>query len=472
MTITSNIAPMTLTPLDDSSPLCRLSATELVAAYRTGDLRPSEVMAVVLERAEIVNQSFNAFVMIDHHGALSAAREADLRWGRGEPASPIDGVPVTVKDTIAVSGWPLRFGSAAIDASICVQDAPVIERLRAAGACFIGLTTTPEFGWKGVTDNRIDGTTLNPWDRTRTPGGSSGGAAVAAACGVGPIHIGTDGGGSIRIPASFCGVFGLKPSFGQVPAYPSSIFGTLAHIGPLTRTVDDAEVAMRIMSFADARDWYQPRPFVTAFEITHAKGRPYRVGICQKLAGVDVTADVRAVFDAAITKLAAGHVEIDSADLPLDQARTIFATLWKVGAALRIEQIPEERRALNDPGLLAAAEQGHRLSATEYADAVTRRAQFGQAMDRLFEAYDFIVTPTLPVTPFAIGTDQPSSACDGDFSGWLGFTYPFNLTQQPACSVPCGRTAENLPVGLQIIAGRGKDSNLLKFAQIVSDLMK
>src|SRR5579872_6708313 len=215
-------------PLDDASELCRLGAVELAARYRDRSLSPVEVAKATLDRAQAIQPTLNPFTHIDGEGALAAARASEARWREGKPASAIDGVPATIKDIVWVRGWTVRYGTKAVPGVNAAEDAPTVGLLRAAGAVLLGLTATPEFGWKGVTDSALTGITRNPWNPDRTPGGSSGGAVVAAATGAGVLHLGTDGGGSIRIPAAFSGVVGHKQSFGRVPAYPASPFGTVA----------------------------------------------------------------------------------------------------------------------------------------------------------------------------------------------------------------------------------------------------
>src|SRR5436190_23630988 len=233
------------------------SATELLALYRNKQLSPVEVIAETLRRLERYEGAVNAFVLYDPESAMAAARTSEARWQKGEPQGLLDGVPVAIKDTQLTRGWPRRVGSKTIDPDQpWLEDAPVTARLRAEGAVFFGKTTTPEFGWKGATDSPLSGITRNPWNRERTPGGSSGGSAVAVTAGISPLAVGTDAGGSIRIPASFCGIFGLKPTFGRVAGYPPSAFGDVAHVGPMARTVDDAALMLDAMKGPDSRDWF------------------------------------------------------------------------------------------------------------------------------------------------------------------------------------------------------------------------
>ena len=233
-----------------------LTPPTLLRLYRRKELSPVEVTRACLDRIERWNDRVHAFCLVDGEAALAAARESEARWRRGEPLGLLDGVPATIKDLVLTRGWIARRGSHTTEGHPpAAADAPATARLREAGAVLLGSTTTPEFGWKGVTDNPLGHVARNPWDIARTPGGSSGGAAVAAALGMGALHVGTDGGGSIRIPASFCGIVGLKPTFGRVPAWPLSPFGTVAHLGPMTRTVEDAALMLTVMSRPDIRDW-------------------------------------------------------------------------------------------------------------------------------------------------------------------------------------------------------------------------
>src|SRR3954468_6573412 len=230
--------------MTSGSDIAFASALDLVELYRTQALSPVEAAEALLARAETLQPKLNAFCVIDRDGALEAAREAERRWRDGEPLGPLDGVPVTIKDLVLMRGFPTRRGSRMIDPVPDTEDGPAVARLREAGAVIIGKTTTPEFGWKAIGDSPLTGITRNPWNKERTPGGSSAGAAVAAATGMGPLHLGSDGGGSIRIPSSFTGVFGIKPTYGLVAASPPSPFAVVSHTGPMTRTVEDAALML------------------------------------------------------------------------------------------------------------------------------------------------------------------------------------------------------------------------------------
>ncbi len=297
--------PPSSTPMSDAPDLCRLGVDELTAAYRAGTLSPVEVAKAALARAEAINPAFNGFSFIDHAGALEAAEASGTRWRVGTPVSPIDGVPTTIKDLVRVKGWSVRYGSLTTDPTPYTEDAPAVGRLRDAGAVFIGLTTSPEFGWKAVTDTALNGITRNPWNPAVTPGGSSGGAAVAAATGAGVLHLGTDGAGSIRIPCAFSGISGIKPTFGRVPAYPLSPFGTIAHLGPMTRRVADTAHMLRAMSGRDVKDWAQGAGALRPLDDVAVPFKGARIGVWSETPCGEVHPEVAANFAATVNAIEA-----------------------------------------------------------------------------------------------------------------------------------------------------------------------
>ena len=444
-----------------------LSATALLRLYRRKELSPVEATEACLARIERWNDRVQAFCLIDGEAALAAARESEARWGRGEPLGLVDGVPATIKDLILTRGWTARRGShTTVSHPPAAADAPAPARLREAGAVLLGSTTTPEFGWKAVTDNPLGHVARNPWDVSRTPGGSSGGAAVAAALGMGALHVGTDGGGSIRIPASFCGIVGLKPTFGRVPAWPLSPFGTVAHLGPMTRTVEDAALMLTVLSRPDMRDW-------TALP---AAGTDYRIGLGGGLAGlriaaslslgfVEVHPEVAASFTAALMVLADLGARVELVDPPVGRPGSIFARTWFPAAARLLEKLPVDMQARLDPGFVAMAEQGARYSRAEIQDAMLERGELGVAMQGFLSDYDLLVTPSTALPAFAAGVEYPDPERPERWSEWATFSYPFNLTQQPAISVPCGFTSDGLPIGLQLVAAKYADALVLQAAR-------
>ncbi|UUU28025.1 amidase [Streptomyces sp. DSM 40750] len=447
--------------------LTELSAVRLVEGYRKAEFSPVDVARAALERAERVQPDVNAFVRIDTETALAQARESEGRWRRGEPAGAVDGVPVTVKDILLMRGGPTLKGSKTISArGSWDEDAPSVARLREQGAVFLGKTTTPEFGWKGVTDSPLSGVTRNPYDLSRTAGGSSGGAAAAVALGAGPLALGTDGGGSVRIPAAFCGVFGLKPTYGRVPLYPASAFGTLAHVGPLTRDAADAALLLDVIGGPDARDWSALAPAPGSFVDALSGGvRGLRVAYSASLGGqVAVQPGVALAVRRAVEGLAGLGAYVTEADPDFSEPVEAFHTLWFSGAARVTQRLGPHQREVLDPGLREIRAIGARLSALDYLAAVDVRMDLGRRMGAFHERYDVLVTPTLPVTAFEAGVEVPRGSGHRRWTGWTPFTYPFNLTQQPAASVPVGLDGDGLPVGLQVVAARHRDDLVLRVA--------
>ncbi len=452
-------------PLDDAPDLCRLGVADLTARYAAGTLSPVEVAQACLGRAAAINPRFNAFTLIDEEVALTSARASEARWKAGTPLSAIDGVPTTIKDIVWVKGWNVRYGTRTIPGITAAEDAPAVRLLREAGAVFLGLTTTPEFGWKALTDSALTGITRNPWNPERTPGGSSGGAAVAAATGAGVLHLGTDGGGSIRIPAGFTGIVGHKPTFTRVPAYPASPFGTVAHIGPMTRTVADAAAMLDAMSGRDFRDWYQsPLTFPPATPLVPRPLAGLRVGVWDTPAKGRVAADVRAVFEGALAKLSNAGAVLAPIALPAENLWELFNAHWYPGAAARLAALPPDSLHLIEAGLREIAEIGARYSSIEMINAAGKRAQFGADFDRLFDACDVIVSPAVALTAIEAGKEVPDGSGLARWTEWAGFSYPINLSQSPASIVPAGFGADGLPVGLQLIGRRGDDAGVLACA--------
>jgi aspartyl-tRNA(Asn)/glutamyl-tRNA(Gln) amidotransferase subunit A len=448
--------------------LADLTATRLTAGYAAGEFSPVEVTRAVLARAEAAQARTNAFVRIDADEALAAAGESARRWRAGLPAGPVDGVPVTVKDLLLTRGTPTLRGSRTVRAEGAAwdEDAPAVARLRAAGAVFLGKTTTPEFGWKGVTDSPRYGVTGNPYDPGRTSGGSSGGSAAAVALGAGPLSLGTDGGGSVRIPASFCGIFALKGTYGRVPLYPSSPFGTLSHVGPMTRDAADAALMMDVITGPDWRDWSQLAPETGSFRAAlTGPVAGLRVAYSPSLGwDVPVAPEVAAAVRTAVDRLAALGAHVEEADPGIADPVAAFHTLWFSGAARVVQPLGDTERELLDPGLREICEQGARLGALDYLAAVEVRAALGRAMGRFHRTYDLLVTPTEPVTAFAAGAEVPAGSGYTRWTGWTPFTYPFNMTQQPAATLPCGVDGAGLPIGVQLIGARHADALVLRVA--------
>src|SRR5947207_13326030 len=346
--------------------LCALSAMALLDAYRKHELSPVEVTRAVLERIEKLNPVLNAFNLVSQR-AMDDAKASEARWLAGQPKGLLDGVPVSIKDIILTKGWPTLRGSKTVDPKgPWNDDAPATARLREHGAVLLGKTTTPEFGWKGVTDSALTGITRNPWNAAKTPGGSSGGAAAALAAGMGPLAVGTDGGGSIRIPCSFTGLFGIKASFGRVPAWPLSPFGTVAHVGPMTRSVTDAALMLNVLALPDARDWhalpFEARDWRSGLE--HGV-RDLRVAFSPDLGYATLDAEVADIVRKALGVFSDLGARVEEKNPGFANPDAVFRTHWFSGAAMLVNAIPAEKRKLIDPGLREVAEEGAKITAAE-----------------------------------------------------------------------------------------------------------
>lgn len=450
-----------------SRELALMPATKLLANYRSKKLSPVEATRAALAEIATLNGRFNAFCLVDEEGALAAAKASEQRWQRGEARGVVDGVPTSVKDIVLAKGWPTLRGSKLISPDQAWdEDAPAVARMREQGAVLLGRTTTPEFGWKAVTDSPLTGITRNPWNDRMTPGGSSGGAAVAAATGMGALHIGTDGAGSVRIPAGFTGIFAFKQSFGRVPAHPLSPFGTLAHIAPMTRTVADSALMLNLLTLPDARDWYalppDGRDYLDGLE-DGVKG--LRIAFAPTLANAPVDQEVAALVADAARVFADLGAAVEEAVPALPDSYETIARHWFPGAANALRAFTPRQRQLMDPGLIEIAEAGAALPLLDYLAAVREREAMGVTMNLFHRAWDLLLTPTLPIPAFAAGREVPEGSARKRWMSWTPFTYPFNLTRQPAATVPCGLTKAGLPVGLQIIGTLYDDARVLRAAR-------
>ena len=453
--------------------LADCTATELLRLYRSAQASPVEATRAVLARIDRLNPQLNAFCLVDAEAALRDAQASEARWHAGAPVGPLDGVPASIKDLILTRGWPTLRGSRTVSPEQPWDtDAPATARLREAGAVLLGKTTTPEFGCKGETNSPLTGITRNPWNLSRTAGGSSGGTAAAVAAGMGPIGVGTDGAGSVRIPAGFCGNFGLKPSFGRVPAYPLSPFGSVAHLGPHSMSVHDAAIMMNVLKQPDARDWTALPPDPADYTIGLEDGiRGLRIAYSPTLGYArNVHPEVAAAVDAAVRELEALGAQVEAVDPGFDDPLDITTGLWFLGAWTVWNTLTPEQQALVDPDFQAQAELGSRLTTLQVQQLHLRRGALGSHMRQFMQRHDLLVTPTLAVPAFeavASGT-RPMDA--QSMLGWTPFSYPFNLTQQPACTIPCGFTADGLPIGLQFVGPMFGDALVLRAARAYESL--
>lgn len=449
------------------SELSMMSALEISARFADRSVSPVEATAAALDAIGAHDPDVNAFVLVDPEGATAAAMSSERRWREGRQLGPFDGVPTTIKDILLTEGWPTLRGSTLIDeAGSWTEDAPSVARLREAGVSILGKTTTPEFAWKAVTDSARHGATGNPWGAGLTAGGSSGGSAAAVGLGMGTWSVGTDGGGSVRIPAAFTGTVALKPTYGLIPLYPASAYGTLSHAGPMTRSVAEAAAMLDILAGFDARDWSAMPTPSTAFALKPTGDSPVlqgvRVAFSPTLGYVHNHPDVdRAVRTAADVLAQAGAV-VEEVDPGFSDPLAAFELLWFTSAGKVLAAYGPEAPDRVDPGLREGVLEFQDASAADYLDATAVRMDLGTRMGRLHQTYDVLVTPTMPIPPFAVGQPSPDGWPSSRWTSWSPYTYPFNLTQQPALSVPCGFTDAGLPVGLQIIGPRHADATVLR----------
>jgi aspartyl-tRNA(Asn)/glutamyl-tRNA(Gln) amidotransferase subunit A len=444
-----------------------LTASDLTARYRRGTLSPVEATRAVLDRIEARNGEVNAYVLVDREGALREAEKAEGRWSKCKPKGLLDGVPLSIKEHIDVKGWPSRYGSPVIPADHrAAADAPVTARLREAGGIILGKTATPEFCWKGVTDSALYGVTRNPWNAERTPGGSSGGAGAACALGMGALHVGTDAGGSVRIPAAFCGVFGLKPTHYRVPADPASVSSLLSQAGPLTRSVEDAALMLSVMARPDGRD-----PTALPWD-----GTDYRMDLNRGVEGLRIGFwdGTRLIpFDPEVSTALTGAAEtfrdlgaaVDEADPGFDNQLRTFLAFWQPMTARYLEGASEEALAESDPMLVRSARKGAEMPITRHYQAMADRAALIAQMATFHKRFDLLLAPVTPVPPFKAGRGIYGPEGEAYKRTWTPFTFPFNITGQPAASVPCGFTRDGLPIGFQIVGPWRAEALVLRAAR-------
>ena len=453
-----------------------LTALELAECFRDGALSPVDAATDALEAIDRVDGEINAFCRVDREATLRSARASEDRYRRGEPLSPIDGVPTSIKDIFYTRGVPTLRGSRLLadrpgagDPDSWPDDAPVTSAAGEAGCVVIGKTTTPEFAWKGVTDNTLTGITRNPHDPSLTPGGSSGGGSAAVAAGLGQLALGTDGGGSVRIPAAFCGIVALKPTYGVIPMFPSSPFGTLAHAGPMTRTVADTAAFMDALLRPDPRDWSAvparattpgPGGYLAAATEGIRGDRPLeglRVAYSPTLGFGTNDPEVEREVARSVGVLESLGARVDTVDPGITDPVDAFHVLWFAGLAAVLAPHGPDAIDRVDPSMREALGRYHDFSAADYLDAVAVRMALGARMADFHQGYDILITPTTPIPAFAAGSDVPPGWHSPDWTSWTPYTYPFNMTQQPALSVPCGTTDAGLPVGLQVVGARFED---------------
>lgn len=440
-----------------------LSAAELSKLYARGDASPLEVVEAMLNRAEAMQPHLNALVSIDKNVAQAAAKASEARWQKGEPLSPFDGIPTTIKDTTNVKGWPTRYGSHSTDETPAHDNAAVTDRFLAAGMIIFGKSTTPEFGWKALTDSPLQGTTRNPWNLAHSPGGSSGGASALTAAGVNPFNHGNDGGGSIRIPASHTGLVGLKPSYGRIPQYPADApFADVISQGVLARSVLDTAMALNLTAGPDPRDWRslpaEARDFTVGLD---AGVRGWKIGLSLDLGHVKADPEVRDLVAAAARRFEDLGAHVEDVGPMFEPLQEHFEPLWIGSFATRFRQIPTQLHDKLDPGLRALMEKGLAVTLADYARAFEARSRLARDLALWHRKYDLLLAPVAPTAAPPVETLYNSDA----FPRWTKgapYTLPCNLTGQPAASMPAGLTKAGLPVGIQIIGAPRADEIVLR----------
>ncbi len=458
----------------DATELCFLPATELAAAIRDRQVSPVEVTDAVLARIERLNPALGAYITVTADQARADARAAEAAVMNSDALGPIHGVPVSIKDLVNVRGVPTTRGSLAFKDYVPDEDAPSVERLRAAGGVLLGKTNTPEFGYRGSTDNRVYGPCRNPWNTDRTAGGSSGGAASAVAAGLGQLALGTDGAGSIRIPSALSGIVGLKPSHGRVPVYPTGQLATLSHAGPMTRTVRDAALMLDVMAGPDARDRYSlPASDTNYLRSCEGGIAGLRVAWSPDLGYVNVDPEIARLCETAAKRFEALGAQVEEASPGFsDPHQEMLYPIFYVGVGALVRSIPRERWSLLGDLALQIERETRAMSYDDAVRAEMERSALWETTRRFFERYDLLLTPTEPIPAFDVRLEGPADVLGrpGGRLAWTPFTYPFNLTQQPAITVPCGFNADGLPAGLQIVGRRHDDAGVLRAAAAFEDV--
>jgi aspartyl-tRNA(Asn)/glutamyl-tRNA(Gln) amidotransferase subunit A len=442
------------------------TARELARAIVSRALSPVEAVESSLARLNATEPRLHSFVAVLADRALRDAKLMETQLRQRKPQGPLAGVPISVKDLIAVGGAPLTFGSRSMADNVAPHDAVAVERLRDAGAIIIGKTTTSEFGCKAVGDSPLTGSTRNPWDLSKTAGGSSAGAAASVAAGVTSIALGTDGGGSIRIPAAMTGLFGVKAQFGRVPVFPVAANPTLAHVCPIGRDVRDVALLLGVLSGYDARDPHSvPVAAPDYLAACDRDPRALKIAWSPSFGYAAPDAEVCAIAEAAVRTFIELGCVVEEVDAPLGPDPAVMWTAeFYAGVAARLAPTLRERRELLDPEVATMVEQALTMDAEAYGRAVQMRYVFREKLRMFFGQYDLLLSPSLPVAGVDVGVSIPPRFADRNLVTWVSYTYPFNLTGQPAASIPAGFTRGGLPVGLQLVARAYREEDLFAAA--------
>ena len=442
-----------------------MTALDLRRLIRTKQASPVAIVESALRRLEALQPVLNAFVTVTADLAMDAARRAELAVMAGSDLGTLAGLPLSIKDLTAVKGVRFTSGSRTLADFIAPLDSPASERVKAHGAAILGKTTTTEFGCKASSDSPLTGITRNPWNLDKTTGGSSAGAGASVAAGITPFALGTDGGGSIRIPSSFCGLFGIKAQFGRVPVFPVTATPTLAHVGPMARTVRDAALLLAAVSGFDARD-----PASVAAEVPDYLGacerspKGLRIAWSPTLGYARPTPEVVEIAGKAARVFEALGCTVELVEKVFDDPRDLWMAEFYAGVGTKLKKPLTEQRDLIDPAVAAMLDRALDQSIEDYYRRVFARYELREQVRAFFERFDLLMTPTLPVPAFDIGRDVPIELDGESIVAWVAYTYPVNLCGLPAASVPCGFTRDGLPVGLHIVSKALHETDILSAA--------
>ncbi|MGI9381864.1 MAG: amidase family protein [Methyloligellaceae bacterium] len=433
-----------------------MSAVELRRLVARKEVSPVELARRALDRAEATEPKLNAFYFVMAEEALEAAKAAEDAVMKGAPLGLLHGIPFSAKDLMAVGGVRFSSGSRAMADNIAAFDAPAVERAKAEGAVLIGKTTSSEFGCKPVGDSPLTGITRNPWNLEKTPGGSSAGAAASIAAGVTPFGLGTDGGGSVRIPCSFSGLAGIKGTFARVPVWPTSATPTLGHVGPLARSMKDAALMFSGIAGYDPRDPFSiAEPLPDVLGACEASVHGMRVAWSPTLGYARPDQDVVDVVEAAVLKLEDQGAHVERVESVFDKDPSdLWTAEFYAGVGVKLRPFLENQRDLLDPAVADILEPALSQDMKTYYEKVFERYELRDKMRIFFESHDVLISPVLPVSSLDVGENIPSHLTDRNLVSWVYYTYPFNLTGQPAATVCAGVATDGMPVGLQVI-GRG-----------------
>ncbi|MDY6892094.1 MAG: amidase family protein [Chloroflexota bacterium] len=443
--------------------ICWMTATELSRAISEKELSPVDVVKAILERIEVINPKINAYVTVNADLAIEAAKQAEDAVMKNEAVGPLHGVPVSIKDLIFTKDMRTTMGSRLMEHFIPEEDAVAVARLKEAGAIVLGKTNTSEFGLKTLTDNLVFGVTRNPWCLERTCGGSSGGAAAAVASGLGPLAVGTDGGGSIRIPSSCCGVFGLKPQFGRIPRYPAfPTSSILVHEGTITRTVEDAALMLNtIVGYHWGDSCSVPAPCGSFADTLGGGVKGLKIAWSPDLEYAAVDPEIREVCEHAAKKFIDMGAEVEKATPGLSNPQVYIESIFRADMLATLSVFGSVDQIVDklDPLTAKTLHLASQMKASDYARAIIARQELSSKMGKFFQTYDLLLTPTLTEPPPCVDFIEPLG-----FLGWMSFTNPFNFTGQPAASIPAGWTKDGLPIGLQIVGRAYDEATVLQAA--------